>query len=170
MSHHNILFLRQRIYEIGSALLYCLSSEVLRTPATIINVLSVDNYGNLYTLIQRPEYALGENEMKFPVLLKLYKKGIPFFMEIQGFAVLLNDSRLFNQLMHRKENDCAIKMENIIIVKLRMENIFYYEWKQPSSCSGIKGFITQFFQRIARTHPISFSMNLNSLILQHRTL
>ncbi|HRO44369.1 hypothetical protein [Agriterribacter sp.] len=168
MPHHNILFLKQRIYEIGSALLYCLNTGTLRIPATIINVLSVDNYGNLYTLIQRPEYDLTEAEMQFPVLLKLYKKGKPFFMEIQGLAVLLNDGELFNQLMHQMGNECTRRMENIIIVKLKMETIYYYEWKQPSPGNGIKGLIAQFFQWIRRASSISFSLNLNTLALQQR--
>ena len=168
MSHHNILFLNQRIYEIGSALFYCMNTTVARIPATIVNVLKVDESGDLYTLIQRPEYKLTEDEMHFPALLKFYKKGKPFFMEVQGYATLLNDNGLLNQLMHWNDNGNAVKKDNIIIIKLRMENIMYYEWKQPLPHTGIKGFITQFYQWLLGINPLSFSLNLRPVAFQQQ--
>ncbi|HRP57196.1 hypothetical protein [Agriterribacter sp.] len=170
MSHHNMLFLNQRIYEIGSALFYCMNTTIARIPATIINVLKIDEAGNLYTLIQRPEYSLTEDEMHFPALLKFYKKGKPFFMEVQGCATLLNDNGLLNQLMHWQESIDALKKENIIIIKLKMENIRYYEWKQPLPRKGIKGFITQVYQWLLGINPLSFSLNWRPVAVQQQAV
>lgn len=166
MSHHNILFLNQRIYEIGSALFYCMNTTIARIPATIINVLKVDEAGNLYTLIQRPEYRLTEDEMQFPALLKFYKKGKPFFIEVQGHATLLDDNGLLNGLMHWKEGGDGLKKNNVIIIKLKMESIQYYEWKQPLLRKGIKGLITQFCQWLLGINLLSFSLNLRPAALQ----
>jgi hypothetical protein len=170
MPHHNILFLNQRIYEIGSALFYCMNTTIARIPATIINVLKVDEDGNLYTLIQRPEYKLTEDEMQFPALLKFYKKGKPFFVEVQGCATLLNDNGLLNHLMQWKGSGDALKKENIIIIKLKMENIRYYEWRQPLPRKGIKAFITQFYQWLLGMNPLSFSLNLSPVALQQQAV
>ena len=168
MPHQNILFLNQRIYEIGSALFYCMNTTIARIPATIINVLKVDETGHLYTLIQRPEYHLTEDEMQFPALLKFYKKGKPFFMEVQGCATLLNDDGLLNHLMHWDGSGDALKKENIVIVELQMESIMYYEWTQPLPRKGLKGLITQSYRWLTGVNPLSFSINLRPVALQQQ--
>jgi hypothetical protein len=47
-----------------------------------------------------------------------------------------------------------------------MENIQYYEWKQPLLRKGIKGLITQFCQWLLGINPLSFSLNLRPAALQ----
>ena len=168
MPHQNMLFLNQRIYEIGSALFYCMNATAARIPATIINVLKIDESGHLYTMIQRPEFTLTEDEMQFPALLKFYKKGKPFFMEIQGCATLLNDNGLLGDLMHWQESGDDRKKDNIIIVKFKMENIVYYEWKPTLRRKGLKGLLTQFYQWLLGVNPLSFSINLRPVALQQQ--
>lgn len=160
MYPNNMAFLEQRIYEIGSALLYNLGNSSMQYSATIINALKVDERGYLYAIIQKPDRVMHTDEMMFPVRLKFYRKGKPFHIEVQGSALLIDDASMLNNLMHWKGEDVEGNISNAMIVKMKMEEISYYEWKQSSGYKGIKGLFKKCYQWLLGINPFSFSLHL----------
>src|SRR5688572_5006106 len=75
---NNLEFIRTRIYDIRTALLYSLSDDIIKLPTSLISVLKVDDKGQIWFLMNRPQQAMEKDEQKFPARLQFYRKGKPF--------------------------------------------------------------------------------------------
>ena len=87
---NNLEFLRQKIYEIRSAVMYSMSNELVKIPNSIISVLKVDDEGQLWFLCTPPTYKVEECECEFPARLHFYRKGKFFHIEVSGKATIMN--------------------------------------------------------------------------------
>ena len=134
MPHQNMIFMEQRMYEIGSALMYCFDSNNNKLATTIIYALKVSD-GNLYAIIQQQECRFFEKNMSFATELKFYKKGKPFYLDVLGQAVFLENVDELNLLLYGNKNEGLQNKENAVLVKVAIEHIQYHEWKQSSNWS-----------------------------------
>ena len=132
-SMHNITFLQQRIQEIGSALFYSLSSAVLKFPTTIVNTLKVDEFGNIWFFINRPEQQLTEFDWEFPAKMQFYRKGKSYFLQIAGKACIVNDPEEVNSLQGLPEDTRLKAFKDMVLIKLKINVVQYHEYyhEQP---------------------------------------
>lgn len=159
MQQNNMLFLQKRIFEIGSALMSNESDAGYKFPTTIINALMIDDKGNLYALIQQPERKFHEEDLTFPTQLKFYRKGKPFHINVSGTAFLMDDLGLLNALLNVEENE-GFKDNNAMVVKVKMEEITYFEWKQDAH-AGLRGWLEKWYQWLAGINPFQFKLKLH---------
>ena len=119
--------LREKIYQIRSALMYSMSNDLIKMPNSIVTVLRVDEAGDLWFLSKRPSYPLNQCEESFPVRLVFYRKGISFRMEISGKATIVKagGEDLFSV------TDGA-GSEAPVLIKLNMNNVQCTERKEKS--------------------------------------
>jgi hypothetical protein len=138
-AEHNISFLQQRIQEIGSALFYSLSSAVLKFPTTIVNTLKVDDTGNIWFFINRPEQNLTEFDWEFPAKMQFYRKGKRYFLQIAGKACIVNDPEEVNSLQGLPEDTRMKAFQDMVLIRLRMNVVQYHEYvdAQPKNHKGI---------------------------------
>jgi hypothetical protein len=127
-SMHNIGFLQQRIQEIGSALFYSLSSAVLKFPTTIVNTLKVDEFGNIWFFINRPEQQLTEFDWEFPAKMQFYRKGKSYFLQIAGKACIVNDPEEVNSLQGLPEDARMKAFHEMVLIKLKINVVQYHEY------------------------------------------
>jgi len=109
---------------VHSAIMYNLSNDVVRLPNNIVNVVEVDDEGQLWFLCDRPLYQPDQYSVLFPVRLQFYRKGRPFHIEVSGPAELANNLRNEDEIL---ANRCLIKM--------KMKNITYTETHERASTS-----------------------------------
>jgi len=135
----NISFLQQRIQEIGSALFYSLSSAVLKFPTTIVNTLKVDETGNIWFFINRPEQQLTEFDWEFPAKMQFYRKGKTYFLQIAGKACIVNDPEEVNSLQGLPEETRIKAFHDMVLIRLRINVVQYHEYydAQPKQHKGI---------------------------------
>lgn len=124
---NNLSFIRNRIYEIRTALLYSLSDKIIKLPTTLISVLKVDEKGQIWFLMNRPLQMMEKNEQKFPARLNFYRKGKPFYMQISGDADFVENRAALSHLFSIPRTIRKAASHNLIVVRLKMTNIEYYE-------------------------------------------
>lgn len=136
---HNISFLQQRIQEIGSALFYSLSTSVLKFPTTIVNTLKVDDTGNIWFFISRPEQQLTEFDWEFPAQMQFYRKGKRYFLQIAGKACIVNDPEEVNSLQGLPEDTRMKAFQDMVLIRLKINVVQYHEYvaTQPKNHRGI---------------------------------
>lgn len=168
MQQNNIHFLQKRIFDIGSALMSNESNAGYKFPTTIINALKIDGQGNLYALIQQPEKQFQEEELTFPTQLKFYRKGKPFHINVSGTAFLISDIGLLNTLLHVEGNEKFRNDNNAMVVKVKMEEIAYFEWKQDAH-RATGGWLSRCYQWLLGINPFHFKLTLHSAGIPSKT-
>ena len=121
-SDFNLRLIRDKIYEMRSAIMYNLSDEVIRLPNCIINVVKVDDEGQLWFMYDKPLYRAEQYPGLFPARLQFYRKGISYHLEISGPA------EIANQFQHDSE-----PVGNRWLIKMKMKNITYTEAREKAS-------------------------------------
>lgn len=123
----NLEFIRTRIYEIRTALLYSLSDKLITVPNSLISVLKVDDKGQIWFLMNRPQLKMERSEQKFPARLQFYKKGTPYHMAITGHACMVEEIAALNHLFNGARTVRKVASNNLVVVKLKMESVEYHE-------------------------------------------
>jgi len=113
----NLEFIREKIYEIKSAVMYSMCNELIRIPNSIVSVLKIDDEGQLWFLCTPPTYMVEECASTFPARLHFYRKGKFFHVEVSGKATIMN--RAFDGL---SKEEAAKKP---ILIKMTMQNVEY---------------------------------------------
>jgi len=127
---NNLEFIRTRIYDIRTALLYSLSDDIIKLPTSLISVLKVDDKGQIWFLMNRPQQAMEKDEQKFPARLQFYRKGKPFYMQVTGRASLVENMAGLNHLFSIPRTLRKAASHNLIVVRLKMDSVEYHE--QPA--------------------------------------
>lgn len=120
----NLQFLREKIEDLKTALLFSEHSALLRISTTIVEVLKVDEVGQIWFLVPKPPQALHEFDKEFPVKMDFFRKGRRFYLTIAGKAYIINDPEEINAISY--DQDTRIP-ENRILIKVTMSKAEYFE-------------------------------------------
>src|SRR5262245_60438322 len=108
----NLHFIKTKIYEVRSAIMYNYSNDVVRLPNGIVDVIMVDSEGQLWFTFDRPPYHSDQYSRVFPVTLQFHRKGTMFHLEISGTAEIEDE-------LHNENEVIADKL----LLKMKMKNI-----------------------------------------------
>ena len=112
----NLQFIREKINEVSSAIMYSSSDEVIRLPNNIVSAVKVDEEGQLWFVCDRPCYLPEQYPRTFPARLHFYRKGKFFHIEVSGPAHIVNNVQ--------RDNNGS---DNRMLIKMEMKNIIYTE-------------------------------------------
>jgi len=112
----NLQFIREKINEVRSAIMYSSSDEVIRLPNNIVSAVKVDEEGQLWFVCDRTCYLPEQYPSSFPARLHFYRKGKFFHIEVSGPAHIVNN-------VQRDNNGSEKRM----LIKMEMKNIIYTE-------------------------------------------
>jgi hypothetical protein len=115
----NLEFIKRKIYELNTALMYGMSNELIRTPNCVATALKVDHEGNLWFSFKAPLQYINEYEECFPVRLNFFRKGISFHMTVSGRAIVIKNEE-DRQRFLQDDNQA-------MLMKMSMMNIEYAE-------------------------------------------
>jgi hypothetical protein len=136
----NLQFIREKIYEIKSAVMYSMSEGVVRLPNSIVSVVKVDDEGQLWFVCAPPARHLEASECIFPARLHFYRKGKFFHIEVSGKATIINQE--FNK------NQAADKP---LLIKMSMTNIEYTAAAEKKPKSKMELLLTDTYRWLLRT-------------------
>lgn len=145
----SLAFIREKIYQIRSALMYSLSNELVKMPNNIVTILRMDEDGQLWFLCRRPQYAIDQVEQSFPARLVFYRKGISFFLEVSGKATIVNDE---NGFIPRQEAD--FNTEKPVLVRMNMKNLEYTGFEEKKRKTRFDGWMENSYKWL--THTLAF--------------
>ena len=126
-TNQQLCFLKEKIEEIGSAIFFNLSESVLKLPTSIVETIKVDDYGFVWFYIQKPRQHLREFDKEFPVRMDFFKKGINYFLQVEGKAWMVNDPEEINMLQSFSDKEKLKETENMVLVKVKLLKAEYHD-------------------------------------------
>jgi hypothetical protein len=121
----NLRFLQEKIQDLKHALFFSENTSLLRIGTTIISISKVDELGQVWFFIPRPQQALHEFDREFPVRLEFFKKGRQYFLHVLGKAFIVTDPEEVNSLVH--DDIRNLTGNHLVLIKVRMLKADYFE-------------------------------------------
>jgi hypothetical protein len=112
----NLQFIRGKINQLRTAVMYSQSDSISRLPNDIVTAINVDEDGYLWFLCRGPQAEKKDYEQSFPARLSFFRKGYDFFVEVSGKAIIVNNNYTGDKYKNRT-----------LLVKMSMLNVEYTE-------------------------------------------
>jgi len=133
MIQNNLGFLQEKIQELRSALFFNTSNSVLKLPTSIVQTLKVDEAGQVWFFVTRPEQYLHEFEREFPAKLNFFKKGKSFYLHVMGKAFIVTDPEELNDVINVEDEVRRKAISHLVLVKFKIMHAEYYERNEQTS-------------------------------------
>jgi general stress protein 26 len=117
--------------DLQQALFFSESDAVLKFPISIINVLQVDEVGQVWFMVNRPSQHLYEFDREFHARLDFYKKGKDYYMHVKGKACIVTDPEEINNahgLDDKMKHEAATSM---VLIRMKISDAQYYPLQKP---------------------------------------
>jgi general stress protein 26 len=137
MNSVKLSFLKDKIADLQTALFSNESDAVLKLPTTVVNVLQVDEAGQIWFRVTKPSQYVAELDKEFPAKLNFFRKGKEYFLNITGKAYIINDPEEITHLVSLSDEvrEGAVN-SRFILVKMRIQKAEYFE-KQAQQKTGL---------------------------------
>lgn len=128
-------FIRNKIEEIGSAIFYNESDAILKLPTSVITRMKTDEFGYVWFYVQKPNHELQEFEKEFPVRLDFFRKGLPYYLQVEGNGWVVTDPEEIATASELGAGVAASQQRDLVLVKVKILKADYHESKaaQPAS-------------------------------------
>ena len=134
LSQPNLLFLREKILDLKNAIFISQHSSLLKMATTIVSIEKMDELGQLWFFVLRPQQALHEFDREFPVRLEFFRKGRDFFLHASGKAFIVTDPEDINGLL---DEDIREKADDrLVLIKVRITKAEYFQSVAPHTQTG----------------------------------
>jgi hypothetical protein len=138
--------LKEKITELQTALFYDLSNSVLKLPVCVINVLSVDDFGQIWFAIPFHFYHRKEFDREFLGDLHFFNKQKEFYLNIGGKAFLVHDPEELNHIEsipdELKKNVLA---KELMLIKVKIRTADYFARKNQPAKKDYKHLLNQIY-------------------------
>lgn len=133
-------FLRGKIMELGTALFYDQSGQVLQCPTSLIKIVDFDQQGYIYFFVERPYIDINGMHTQFPAQLRFHKKGVQWSIDLCGTAFI---------------DGGATAPQNKILVRFKIlqAKCFYAREHYSSVISGLRQRIRYFIRKFYLDAP-----------------
>src|ERR1700744_6304661 len=129
LNQSDLQFLQEKIRDLKNAIFFSQNTSLLRMATTIVSVLKVDDLGQLWFFVPRPQQALHEFDREFPVRLEFFKKGKDFFVHVSGKAFIVTDPYDINGFVDeeiREKTDA-----HLVLIKVKIMKAEYFQHPAP---------------------------------------
>jgi hypothetical protein len=165
-SDKNLQFILSRIKEINVALFHWQTTTVLKIPTSIVRTYKVDDNGDLLFFLPRPKQLLSQFEKEFPVGLNYFKKGLNYYVNITGFARIVNDpEELYSYDLTFEEMEQALHKD--VLVKVKILKADYYENEVAGTNSAANKIKSFFYSMLAWVGPNTKSFDFRTKPQMH---
>ncbi len=131
LTSNNLDFLREKINELRSALFFNTGNAVLRLPTSIITTLKMDEAGQVWFFVNRPEQYLHEFDKEFPARLDFFRKGKRFFLQLTGKAYIVSDPEELYEVVSVEDDIKQKAISHLVLIKFKIATADYYERPVP---------------------------------------
>ncbi len=123
----NLIFLKEKIQDLGIALFHSDSKSLLRIPTTIIQTHTVDDNCDILFFINRPQQDINEFDQEFLVALNYFKKGKNYFMNITGKARIVKDPEELTYITNLTPAEVTNALTNQVLIKVKILKVDFFE-------------------------------------------
>ncbi len=139
----NLQFIREKIYRIRSAVMYSMSNALVKIPNNIVTAIKVDDEGQLWFLSKRPLQYVDQCEQNFPARLVFYRKGIPYYIEVSGSAMIVNNGYY---IINATDGIVETREEKTVLIKMSMKDIEYTEPGEKKEKNRLERFLDESYK------------------------
>ena len=107
---YKLMFIKNKLQQIKSAVMYSTEGNTARLPNDIVEFESVDDEGVLWFSAHGPRNWEKTYELHFPAKLIFYRKGVDYFVEIAGTAVVVNKQDVIHATSNLYSGKLLLKM------------------------------------------------------------
>ncbi len=136
MDNLHLNFLREKITDLKTALLYSNSESVLRLPTTIVTSINVDELGQIWLLVPRPPQNIQEFERNFPVKLNFYRKGKDFYLNVSGKGTIVLEPGELDEVADNVSVD-SMNPDQWILLKVAVDAVEFHDHSMAEKHSWI---------------------------------
>jgi hypothetical protein len=126
-SYLPLSFIHSRIEDLQQALFFPLSDAPLRIPTCVVNLIKVDDLGQIWFAIPPPVKYIQTLETAFAAKLDFFRKGKDFYLKILGKAFIVHDPEEIGSI---ESLDETIKnkacLNEIVLIKVRVTHANYF--------------------------------------------
>ncbi len=130
--NNDLVFLNEKIHEIGSALFFPDNRNHFRYPASIINIARIDAAGNLWFYVYQPWTSEEALQNGFPVTMDFFRKGKDFSIKVQGSATIHQE---LDKSLEVPQWMSSIQSKDYLLVCVKMCSAEYFDYNQQSTIS-----------------------------------
>jgi len=116
----NLQFIREKIYQVRSAIMYTMSNDLVKLPNNIVSAVKVDEEGQLWFTCNQPGKDINQIDLNFPARLHFYRKGTMFHIEVSGKATIVKEDNI-------DLNTAGSGMKAPLLIKMSMNSVAYTE-------------------------------------------
>jgi hypothetical protein len=146
-------FLQEKIDSLQTALFFSLTDSVLKIPTAVINVITVDEAGQIWFCMPAPSQSIKEFDDEFYSRLQFFRKGNNFYLMIQGKAFIVNDPEEVNNIFFvDDEIKRDVNFGRIILIKVKIQCADYFERKPDALKSEVKNIPAQLYNLFFKPH------------------
>jgi hypothetical protein len=142
-SDMNLQFIKGKITQLRTAVMYSMSESLTRLPNDIVTALRVDDDGYLWFVCHGPHPSLKDYEQSFPARLSFFRKGCDFFVEVSGKATVVNN-------FYTKDADG----HHSLLVKMSMLNVEYNESSARRPQNKVESLLKSGYKWLLRTAAV----------------
>ena len=142
----HVQLLEKKLCELKTAVMYIMSNSVARLPNDIVEFLEVGDNGQLWFTVHNPGKQVENYEQCFPVRLFFYRKGVDFFVEVNGTATIVVDK----EILHEKREFIG---EDCLLLKMTPSVAEYTETGKKKLFPEISRFLSQCFTSFRNLIP-----------------
>src|SRR5262245_9581261 len=103
---YKLMFIKNKLEQIKNAVMYSANNNIVRLPNDIVEFESIDDDGLLWFSAHIPRQWVKAYELHFPLKLIFYRKGVDYYVEITGTAVVVNKQ----DVIHSDNNNYGGKL------------------------------------------------------------
>ncbi|MDH7464264.1 hypothetical protein QEG73_23405 [Chitinophagaceae bacterium 26-R-25] len=119
--------IKDKIENIGSAIMYSMPDTVLKLPTQIVNTLCIDDLGHVWFLVPKPVQHVALFDRIFPVKLSYFKKGINTSLSINGLGEMILDPEVINTVTCIDDELREKAHDKSMLVRVKIEGVEMFE-------------------------------------------
>jgi general stress protein 26 len=138
LQNQQLVFLQERIRQIGSAIFFNQSDSILKLPTSLVNTLLVDDYGYVWFFVKKPKQYIQEFEKGFPARLDFFKKGVDYFLQVTGKGSAVSDPEELQYFLQQQKHPVHPLPAEMVLVKVKILKAEYFETSARLRSSPLK--------------------------------
>lgn len=150
---NNLKFLQDKVMEIRSALFFSMNDAVLKMPTSLINTIKVDDVGQIWFFVNKPQQNIQEFDKTFPARLDFYRKGSDMQLKISGKAFIINDPEELNGLINISDDIKIRAMNELVLIKVKIANVECIDTKENTE-NWLQGVGTKLYRMLFQPEPV----------------
>ncbi len=158
MNSRNLSIIVKKIEKLQTAIFMDLSNGLLKFPTSVIRILRIDCFGNIWFKIYKPYVEMNQFQDYSFAQLFFYNKRFGFFVRVQGYAdIVFNEGELIGE--NESMNDPYVQKKCLIHFKILYFEYFILKKKSRNYKDELRRYLIHFFKSLRSLFAKEFKLS-----------